>query len=151
MRVKFIVILCFVLFGYSAKSQDIFGIPMNERDSVYIFFLEDDGRYNSYKLGSIDGEKSVRYRVKMQFGIDLCFTTEYAKPESYTSQCSFDDLRDKDIKGYCYLYENYMDEDMEELVKKLKWDSTNFFLVIPDSVNQSAHILDVFNCNNSHD
>lgn len=126
-------------------------LPKDQRDSVFIFFLIDNSRYYINELGTIDNNRCYEYKIFLEFGEDLCFTTEYRAPDSYTKTYTFEELAKYDIKDYWHLYENYMDEDVEKLLDKLNWYSTDFYLVIPDSTKNQAKVLSLYNCNNYED
>ncbi len=140
------------LIGFNAFGQEYYKNLETIDDSVYIFFDTHNPKYSFYELGAINGNISFRYTIFMEYGLDLCFSSDYYPINIYKKKYSFTELIEKDIKDYWWLHSNYQDTDYVRLCEeKLKSATTDFFLVIPDSVEQTAAVLHLFNCNYSEE
>jgi len=126
-------------------------------DTVYMFFLPNSRRYEKRKRGLFKIEdrkvRTYEYTIKMNNGLDLCFGNDFSEKEELAYQTtSFKELQNIDIKAYDWLTENYQDKDFKVLCnEKMKTKTTEFYLVVPDSITRTAEILHVFNCNYTYD
>lgn len=145
-------LLFFTLISYSSRAQV-------KPDSVFIHFnpkniLNEVQNPDSYTID--DQEIQVYYFIiKMGTGIDLCFGNSIYEGNSYRKLIPMEELTSLDIRDYQWVRDNYYlyddpgneSEYMKLCEDLLKIDYTEFFLVIPDSLKQTAEILHVFNCN----
>jgi hypothetical protein len=137
---------CFCSF---CQDSDYYNFLNPIQDSVYIYFVPDNTRYFISERSLIEGNLGIQYFIPMELGIDLCFTNNYYPESIYKSKLPLDSIVNLEVRDYWWLYQNYQDMDMDRLLEKLNWGSTDFFLVVPDSAQQIAEIWHVFNCNNS--
>ncbi len=150
---KTIILTGFLIFSYiNSIAQEYYKSILPIEDSIYIYFHPRNPKYSYYELGSINENKGVRYNIFMEFGLDLCFTSDYYPYQVYSKKYTFKELKNRDIKDYWWLQANYQDNDYVKLCEeKLQSATTEFFLVIPDSINQTAEVLHLFNCNYSEE
>lgn len=149
---KFQALFLFSLIVHSIQAQI-------KPDSVFIHF-NPESRLNQVQNPdsyTIDGQEVQVYYfiIKMGMGIDLCFGNSISEGNSYRKLIPLEELTSLDIKNYKWIHNNYYlydnpgsdSEYMKLYENLLNVDSTEFFLVIPDSVSRTAEILHVFNCN----
>lgn len=148
-KTPFLVILFLTISYVSPAQKSYYNFLTPVEDSVYIFFLPENPRYKTLDLSTMDGIQGYNYYITMLLGRDLCFTNNYYPEDVYKRTVPLDSLENLEVKDYWWLHSNYQAKEIKTLLEKLKWDTTDFYLVVPDSTRQEAEIWHVFNCNNS--
>ena len=149
-----------LFLSYILLFISFFACGQDKKEPVYLYFNPDESViFKIQNPGSfiIEGDTVNRmyFLINMGMGIDLCFTNEIMRKNNYISEVPLDSLKSIKIKNYQWILDNYYLYDdpsrpsayMTLCDEILNVDSTEFFLITPDSLNNMATIRSVLNCN----